>query len=555
MFAFNKLVDRVGIEPKLTFKGMKRHKTTLGSFMTIVLEILSILGLIFLGRDIVQKKSPVYFTGKLTNMDPEQISLNSSYFPFLIAIEDPTKNLNYFKDDSIYTVKAIRSRQFRTVLKDGTVQVAQNTSSFNLGNCDLNIHFQGFEDLFNTVDYKNSYCIPPSEQVTLQGTFSSMIYDVFRVQVYQCNNATSKVPCKSQDIIDSKLKTTYLAFSWGDYQSNPSNYSYPMQRQTGNLPIPFSNYYQKRISAEITRSRYQTDTGLITEDTESQSFFMLNNGQFIEQFFPFKPAVSDFLLQLTFRFASVEQISHRSYIKIQNLLAQLGGLYNILYMLSSLIVRILTRNYFYLEILNDNFQIDTKSGYRKPANNVTDQGTNMNSNNNYLEEGTKTNIINEKALPKLNNINKGKIQQKNTKKPGKFLDSKKTILSTTLKENLTFILCPFIKHKNSKFQMIEKARQLIANRMDINLLISNMFEFRKLKKIIFDEHQLAVFKFLSINNFFDVLNEENYNLASGGSQKVDPFKFMQSVKNLDNSKYSKKLLEMCDPQLLESFHQ
>ena len=55
------------------------------------------------------------------------------------------------------------------------------------------------------------------------------------------------------------------------------------------------------------------------------------------------------------------------------------------------------------------------------------------------------------------------------------------------------------------------------------------------------------------NNFQDVLHDENLVHSSGN--RNDSADFTNSFKNLDKSKVSKKLLDMCDQQVISSFSQ
>jgi hypothetical protein len=553
------LYDRVGVKPEFTYRGVARHRTFFGGIVTIILDLLMLGGIIFLGRDIILRRNPNVYTGRISTENPGIVQLSHQNFPFYIAIEDPSHSMNYFFNEGIFKIKAIHSRQVRTIKPGGIVQLNQTLTDVKLVTCQSD-HFIGYEEVFKNLNYKNAYCIEKNQNVSLQGFFSSDIYDIFRIQVFQCqNNSLSQNNCLSQQIIDSKLKNSFIAFQYGDLTSNPSNFSYPLESILGDEAFVVSNQFQKKISVELIKITSLTDKGFLLEDTHEQSHIMANK-PFKENFLPFSPK-ENYFFQLTIRLGKFVEIHKRSYIKVQNILAQVGGLYNLFYIISQTIVRFFTVNLFYLEMLNRNFDsknnipfIESKpSTFSLKKNNfVEDSNINLNNSSKLVYNMINENYDKSKDLEY--RIEKRRSEEIEKLQRFFIIKNCSKIPIPTFKENLLFTICNFRKKKKSdKFNLIMKGKKLLTDKLDINAVISLIFDFRKIKKVLFSDDQLNVLNQLANNNLVDVIREE---FIQNYKSELEYVNLSQCINSLNNSVFSKKLnkriLAMCDQKIIKN---
>jgi hypothetical protein len=499
--------DNVGIRPEITFKGKSNHQTDLGGALTVLLFILTLIGIIFLGQDIFKKKNPMIFTGNDYIAIPPPLQLNPNVFPFYFAIEDPTNSLNYFIDDSIYTIKAQFISQSRSVGSDGNVILQKNSSLLALKVCEIS-DFLGYEEIFSPLDYKNAFCLAPGQNVTIRGAFPNSIFNSFRISIYACNNATSKVPCRSQSIIDSKLKSSFLAFQYGDFFANPSNYSFPMTKVLGDYSVPFSNYYQKKISAQIKRTIFKTDEGFLSEVYNNEFFYQID-GYPKENFQPFLPSTTDFLIQFTLKMSYSEEINHRSYIKLQTIVAQIGGLFNFLYLFFQYFVSFMTKRLFILEVLGN-------------------QGFVENKNNPITKDSQ---IMINNLFPKENELNSTKEVKEVKEKKFNLKISKNDILFSK-----KYLFCSSLRNKaeSEKFKNIS---EFIKKKLDINSIFALNFETSKIKRVLFDKDQLDMFNSVNTNLSLE-LDEESEKIKKSQKEMKNIY---SSVSSSNNDAFSNKL--------------
>jgi hypothetical protein len=499
-----KLSDKVGIRPEISFKGKPNHKTLFGGLFTIILVLLTIIGIFFLGRDIIERQKPTFYSGNSYNSNPFPLILNSSNFPFYIGIEDPTNNLNYFIDDTVYRIKAEYGSQVRTISNNGNVNITKKFNEIKLKRCEIS-DFLGYESIFSSLDFKNAYCLDSSQNITIRGSFSNNIWNFVRISIFACNNSTDKVTCRSQREIDAKMKSTYLAFQYGEFVSDPGNFYFPMKKILGDYNVAFSNFYQKKIAAIIKRTNVTTDTGFIFDSNENEIFYQLD-GPPIEMFWPFAPGPTDYILQLTLRLSYSETKNHRSYIKMQSVVAQIGGLYNFLYLIIKSVVLYFTKPVFISEFLNQS----CSSNYSKSSN--ISEIKNSKPLNNFLTKATRLKQV-------MKTEDESIIYSKHS-----FVANCNNYLSIYLKD----IICLKFSHKNY-VKVYNKIVHYIEKKLEINSLFSLYLEISKLKKIIFDDNQLFLFNSMKndlekeINEDLTIIDKskENQNFLDNSNQ--DPF--------------------------------
>lgn len=322
-------IDSVGVRPEISYKGQTRHKTLMGRILSITLYLSLLAGLIYFGSEIYNRDNPSIITGNIYNSEPPRMNLSPQNFPIAIGVQDPTNYYNYFKDPSIYTLNGVFSHQIRSIDEKGNIISNTIEKNVKLSDCNIETHFPGLEKEFSNYDYKNTYCIDPSESIFLIGDFDNDDLAYFRINMAQCNNATSTIPCKTQEEIDQKLKKGYIDIQHHYYFYSPKNFTEPMSRNRKSYYTTISNYEQSEIEVYLKKISYITDSGIMTKDTDMQSYTQLDT---IRQLVTSAPSEKGETFSFfTFRLSLVEEVNERSYIKIQTLLASLGGLSNINY--------------------------------------------------------------------------------------------------------------------------------------------------------------------------------------------------------------------------------
>lgn len=247
-----KALDSIGIQPKITYKENNRHKTFIGGLVSIFQYIWLISGIIYFGSEIYEKTNPSIITEYTYNPDPPMIYINSTSFPVSFGVQDPTNNLNYYKDPSIFTFKAFYSTQNR-IKENGETKIVTSRKQLKLVDCELSIHFPGLEKDFIDIDSKQTHCIDTSEKIDVKGNFDNDLYNSLLFYIYQCNNSTSNIPCQSQEEIDNKLKSFYIDISYHYYFYNQKSYETPMKRNKQSYYTIFSNNSKKINSIYLNK--------------------------------------------------------------------------------------------------------------------------------------------------------------------------------------------------------------------------------------------------------------------------------------------------------------
>ena len=142
---FIKKADIFGIQAELLYKGQTRHKTLLGSSLTLSIVCLFLAGFFYFGKDLYEKKNPVVISSSSINPTIQELQITPHSFPFQVGIQNRANNLNFFKNDRIFKMKATLRAQKRITNEQGIIQLITNKIPVNLTDCDLKKNFPSLE--------------------------------------------------------------------------------------------------------------------------------------------------------------------------------------------------------------------------------------------------------------------------------------------------------------------------------------------------------------------------------------------------------------------------
>jgi hypothetical protein len=568
-------IDSIGIEPNFTFSRQSRYKTFLGGFLTILLGLLFLAGFFYFGRDVYAKLNPTLLQSRSINLNPKEFEITPTNFPFYIALENNLDNLNYFKDPTVFTVQAKFRNQVRYIDQDGVIKLNVTSTILNVVDCDLNYHFPGLEDQFNTTAYQNAYCLAPNQTVVVDGDFPNDVFNILQFNLFQCFNTTTKSNCKPQSVIDSMIKSTYVAVDYGSYIAKPANFTNPMERTKTEYFTTVSNYNQKQINLYLKRLFHTTDEGFVFEDLKEVVY---TDVDYVKEFLTTDPPlVGARFLQIGIRMSYTEDYTNRTYLKIQTVLANVGGLFKFFSLTFEMFILFFTKEYFYLHLINENFSINDKDKRAgelkvKPIR-INNNSTNIISNNTPIginETSTIRSVIKFNSKLDLPSMRNDLTVKRNS--DVKILQSLDR-LNDKLKEarsgnKLYMSLCNYVKIFYCKSvskeciryrEIYKKGKFVVKNCIDVNYVIAKLIEYEKLKQIVLDKNQLYMFDLRPNFNIENVIEGEDGGCSNSMSRlffKKDAVNYLQlheafnNVRNNNRSKKGQRLFEFYDKKML-----
>ena len=524
----------------LFFNRSEKSSTTIGKVITFC--IFGFLLFFFSTSDLLTKRSPYIFGDDLKMPERPTIYLSKANFTFAIGLANIDNT--FISDPSLFYFVLYIVQQF----SNGSA----NYKDYILNPCQPEDFPPNY---FDRLGLNGTYCLP-NMTLKLEGYWNEESLSYFFIQMRQCQNSSnSGVICKQSTDIQKKLKALYVDI----YIENPildlSDYLNPFKQSIDMIYQRMSMTLMKTIEIYLKSTSVFTDHGYFFENNEEETKFVIGNYLYDVN------DITDFNDDNLFLYnINVYSSDHRNriirkYQKLQDILAQFGGVCNVLAIIGILVAKIEYRFNFSYFAMNKlyNFQLvtrkktiddsTTKIFSTKPKKNLgkwkpkIEMGTEINIDNFTpiripVNESPDKNV--ENLSPKKNlmfdwNMNNDKsplspsskmkktfkerfnkmfIFLKNDQKPKEldfarlnFEKCRPIYEKTRLKFSFWNYLKLLAKKKKYRLSIKEKcfvnAESKLLNDLDVINIIKKFQDIEKLKKILLTEKQLYFFEMLT----------------------------------------------------------
>ena len=191
-----------------------------------------------------------------------------------------------------------------------------------------------FRNKNKTIDNLNdpkSEFIYPWLTIEKADNVDKIIY--YEIDIFKCQNSTkNKDICKSNEEINSKLDSLYFQLKFVDNMFNVGNYSNPVSKYINNKNTALKrdtlvNFWLNFFSVSLL-----TNDGLIFENLSK-----LDTYAFDFHSEAFNPSNDPLVHQTQFYILNNSQNYERSYSRLQNVAADIGGIYKFFFMIGSVL--------------------------------------------------------------------------------------------------------------------------------------------------------------------------------------------------------------------------
>ncbi|KAL4474779.1 hypothetical protein ABPG74_001475 [Tetrahymena malaccensis] len=550
-----KQIDVYGQEVKLNFCQRNKYNTAFGGVITFCIFCLFCVGCWFFGKELIYKQSPSVISSERPVDCPKRIDVRPDNLILMMGVSDFQGQ--YFTDPSLFQVRAIQQSQIaqhNQTTGNMTIQLINTPKKIRI--CNQNdIGILNLKKYFSTINIGAQYCFDThDDEVYIEGDFNQEKYSQLFVFFEKCKNSTSsQIICKPQEEIDQMLVNNRISLFASDHVINPIDFKNPITDRGINLVSVTSSQFPQQATFYFTNYYIQTDAGVFYEDIQNQDSFIFTQ-QVVSPFF----GDPDVIIAMNFRMQKQkESYMQRKYLKIADVIAQIGGLLKILMIVGFFISNPITKIYYLKAIIDEVYQFQTTQGKttnlkRQNSQNMssnTKQGASLNSqikdqlnqqkekelfsnqeNNNKLSKNKQEEETQLKYLPQvtqvmqqnLNSItpNSPNLIQKNFTYQNQFQNSitqihnKKNFIDQLLYSAKNYFQSThyIIKYKfnhffahafipNAKFiakrkQLLDKGINKINKSFDILYIFNKLHEIDKLKQILLNNDQLKLFDYM-----------------------------------------------------------
>ena len=322
---FSKL-DMFETEYTFLIDGERYYKTPMGALLTLFYLLLVVALFFAFGIDLYERKNPKVSMNS-QNFPYEPIILSNQNFTYAYRIEDNTGIM--IIDESIIQMNVISARL--EIMNGSWVMTSVNVSA------PQRCHdFPGYEEKEKkyNISLQSWNCIN-FDNFLWGGNWDANFVNFFSIQVKQCSNSTSNNTCATKEIINIKFTNEVsggnLFFSDLSLYIEPSltNYYTPLSTNLANFYQMLNLDFVKRKVQTYKNTAIDNDLGWFFEDFLQESYLNTDN---ILTDFTFKDRWNESVLYNTFHYMGKKvETYRRSYTKIQEVFAAIGGFSKLFY--------------------------------------------------------------------------------------------------------------------------------------------------------------------------------------------------------------------------------
>jgi len=232
------------------------------------------------------------------------------------------------------------------------------------------------------VPYLNHhYCIVPGQNITTYGLYgSTKDYNFVDHWISTCVNDTkvNRNNCFPKEKSKARLVNTYISYVFLDYSIDHNDIANPAKILLRSEILPVSSSIYKRIFFYQRIVEYRTDFGFVFQDEGKVKFYQTLDSKENVDLRPEGTVPGSFAL-ISVMMDKYNNFYSRKYSKIQNFLADIGGLVKGLIMIFKFLNYLISGEFYYLDLVNSLYKVDIISRNRmiKKKNNSDFNNVNL----------------------------------------------------------------------------------------------------------------------------------------------------------------------------------
>lgn len=463
-----KSLDILTEKPNFYVGESKILKSEFGACLSGLVLICTISISIYFGREIWEKKNPIVNYSKLNLDYPSEIVLDKNHFDFTFGL---FLNNRFIIDPSIFSLNSY----ILTIVNNTFIEIP-----FEMEECTPDMLSPSNQGLYQP----GLYCFPMNiSHLSVKGVFGQEGFRLINFQLRTChNNTATKQICKAEEEASRILAQAKFAVFVTDYSVTTNNYSEPYQTQIFNDFVTVSSNGYTLLNIFINHFSVISDVGFLFTSYDENAKFGVNNFKIL---YSFTPIDSGLFLELGVQLTNFASIYYRKYLKLQELMAQIGGIANLFIILSNVINYFPSRFNFRIYMINKIFTFNSSEANRK--NLMEEQ---LNDASQYRSK--------DQALE----FSKGAfygVLSNNTKNSNNYLNpdlTRKPELKLKYSCLDAFLLCCYSSKKNYLRKMSDMGFKALKCYLSLENFVHVSREVERLKYLTYSANELELFNLL-----------------------------------------------------------
>ena len=293
----------------LRINGKEKISTFMGFIFS--LGIISFLVIFFFNSDVFYHQRPTIIDQELFLQKKLKIDFHGDNFGLVAALVDDPGNV--YDDETIFSIKITQY-----VLNCSTHEILDQDEKI-LHFCDQN-DYPDDPSILDTYGLWNYSC-PSNKSFAVYGGWDEPMINHFYVTISLCDNMTKNNTCKPFNEIQEFMADKYASISYKDSSYDLNNYENPIQNSYKNLWWTLSANVRKTATLYWKKVNINTDDGFVFRHISTIESFQLD-----EKSLDVDLNYNQFIFQAEFYSSPKKESATRTYQKIQEVIASIGGL-------------------------------------------------------------------------------------------------------------------------------------------------------------------------------------------------------------------------------------
>jgi hypothetical protein len=483
-------LDIFGTKIELELNGQSRSTTVMGGVLCIIVIVLIISATWVLGNDIFYRLQPsILIQNELKSQRPNLV-LDKYTYPISIVMQGMEDNVPYFNEKYFsYSINLMIVNNTDSTIK---------TVPYEIEKCNYD-HFPYLsQEQIDKAGIPRYYCIK-DQNITLYGYWDETINAYLNIRLSYCIGDN----CAPEEEIRNWFKNNRQMYTWNVYVQNSlvdsQNYETPITNYILNKYKLVNDGSHKLYELYLQKINVITDRGAVFEDHQTVSTYSYEYAELDTGPMGADKSLFDMNIYSSNNLVNFK----RKYIKIQNIFANIGGLMQALLISAKIMTYYFSKIHKNTKLVNNILEFENSYHEELTPHVILKRISIVNREKSKLEFSAYKDSYIAFDNKNINIDNSPDPYTQNKKK--KYVDTlfkekKSRNLKFTFLEILTLIFCRYcIKSKRLKDKkaLYDISMSPLSKRIDLVNIIKKIEEIDKLKFVLFNKEQLALFNFIS----------------------------------------------------------
>jgi len=358
-------LDLFGTKPRFLIDGYKSQRTYIGAFFSVICCSCVFMFFIYFFEKILSHSKPNMVVSNLIDDLPERYYFKDD-FVFAISLQFP--NYTNFINESIYSLK-IYDVEYE-FLEDNSYIFNEKEIPYTL--CS-NYNFKSLPEYFKGLNLKQLYCANFSGYF-LEGEYGQKKWRTINFKFSKCKNISNYNNCLDKEDVEKYLQSGYVDIFMTDQMIVPKDFKNPTKIYGKNVFDSINGKEYMDYWLYLKRLDVNTDKGVIFDQIETRTVLSFEKTSTMKY-----TLLDETFLQVILRISINRDSYDRTYMKLQEAAANVGGMVKIIFTIGEifnyLTKVILYRNYI-LQFFNMDYYFKTVKSYNKKSMAYKRLGTN-----------------------------------------------------------------------------------------------------------------------------------------------------------------------------------